>query len=137
MSMYQLSGSIKPTLASDDNQVVQWPILFLYDEVSQSDFVESYDERNELVDQMQLMFPADRPVDWDEDGKYSWDRLVAYLEFYPESSGATKMLKMKMEEPLQACLQSRSVPPVLVFHVLVEGTPANENFCQSNEIVCQ
>jgi len=71
MSMYQLSGSIKPTLASDDNQVVQWPILFLYDEVSQSDFVESYDERNELVDQMQLMFPADRPVDWDEDGKYS------------------------------------------------------------------
>ena len=105
-----------------EEMTVEWPMLMLYDEVNQSDFVGAFDERAALEawplrthfsrplpwfsvgfgwfwvqkrsktmgkrietplldeEQLQLMFPEDRQVDWDEQGKYVWSALVAYLE---------------------------------------------------------
>merc|ERR1719343_831055 len=88
MAMYrQGNREVRPTLAGDESSAVRWPMVFLYDEVGQSDFVEEFDERCALENQLQIMFPPDRHVEWDEEGKYVWDRLVCYFETLP-SDGA-------------------------------------------------
>jgi len=88
----------RPRLARKDEEngdgdAVVWSMLMLYDETNQSDFVEAFDDRCALEDQLQLMFPSDRHVEWDEEGKYTWDRLVTYLECYEAEEGKTTMMK--------------------------------------------
>ncbi|CAK9067880.1 unnamed protein product [Durusdinium trenchii] len=84
MSMYRMAnGGLTPhpmLVGEDPDMTVEWPMLLLYDEVNQSDFVAAFDERYALEDQLQMMFPEDRHVEWDEQGKYVWSRLAAYLE---------------------------------------------------------
>jgi tetratricopeptide (TPR) repeat protein len=57
-----------------------YPILFLYDEVMQSDFVASASEKSCLEDHFSIMFPDGRNAEWDERGIYKNGRLVAFLE---------------------------------------------------------
>mmetsp|Transcript_34678 Transcript_34678/g.110188 ORF Transcript_34678/g.110188 Transcript_34678/m.110188 type:complete len:382 (-) Transcript_34678:73-1218(-) len=133
VAMYSRGSPPKPRL-SDDGAAVQWPLLILYDETSQSDFVDTFDERCTLEEQMQLMFPGDRHVEWDEDGKYVWDRLVAYLEYYPEEGRETQMLRLAADTALQEVLCNRCVPPCLGLHVLVAGSAALEAFCRTHSL---
>merc|ERR1712013_385036 len=99
-------------------EAVHWPLLMLYDETSQSDFVETFDNRCALEDQLQLMFPEDRPVEWDEEGKYAWNRLVCYLECYMADEGdESKLLRVATDAALLESLHGLRVPPCLVFHV--------------------
>lgn len=132
-AMYARAGSPRPKL-TEDGSAIQWALLLLYDETNQSDFVESFDERCFLGEQLQLMFPPDRPVEWDEEGKYVWDRLVAYLEFYPEEDSETQMLRLDTDAPLQEALQERCLPPCLGIHVLVRGSGAQASFCRAHSI---
>merc|ERR1711924_511628 len=100
ISLYAYRGPVVPKVVDGS---VHWPIIFLYDEYGQSDFIESFDESCELQEQAQLMFPEDRQVDWDEEGKYVWHKLVAYLEVFDDESkqeDATKMIKLPMDEPV-------------------------------------
>ncbi|CAJ1364955.1 unnamed protein product, partial [Effrenium voratum] len=66
MSMYRLAnGGLTPhpkLVGEDEDTAIEWPLLLLYDEVNQSDFVAAFDERCALEDQLQLMFPEDRHV---------------------------------------------------------------------------
>lgn len=138
VTMYTRGAPPRPRLAqlegdeAGDGEAVIWPLLMLYDETSQSDFVESFDDRCALEDQLQLMFPADRPVEWDEEGKYTWDRLVAYLECYEGETKRTEMARLVLESSLQEQIQGRRVPPCLVLHVFVVATPAHEHFCKNH-----
>mmetsp|Transcript_38267 Transcript_38267/g.101213 ORF Transcript_38267/g.101213 Transcript_38267/m.101213 type:complete len:385 (-) Transcript_38267:98-1252(-) len=134
VAMYFQGRQPEPYLASDAADAVQWPLLMLYDETCQSDFVEVFDERCALSEQFENMFPKDRRVDWDEEGKYVWDRLVAYLEHYPAHGSGTRMLRVKTDEPLQSALENLHVPKVLSIHVLVEGSGALESFCREHHI---
>merc|ERR1712190_120133 len=115
--LYTRGAVARPRLAAldgdeaGDGEAVMWPLLMLYDETGQSDFVESFDDRCALEDQLQLMFPQDRPVEWDTEGKYTWDRLVAYLECYEPEGKHTQMLRLTMGACLQEQLRSLRVPP--------------------------
>lgn len=132
LSMYRMRGVIKPKLSEDGDAVV-WPMMFLYPESCQSDFIESFDERCDLEDQLQLMFPEDRHPEWDEEGKYIWDRLVCYAEAYLEGK-ETKMILLKNNVPLQDQLKGHRVPRCLILHVLVARTPAHEHFISENHL---
>merc|ERR1711977_104849 len=113
--MYTRGAPPRPRLArkedeEGDGKGVVWPLLLLYDETNQSDFVESFDDRCALEEQLQLMFPSDRTVDWDEEGKYTWDRLVAYLECYEGEEGSgTRMVQLVLDECLQEHLRGLRV----------------------------
>jgi len=135
VAMYFQGRQPQPQLAEDAADAVQWPLLMLYDETCQSDYVEIFDERCTLNDQFENMFPKDRRVDWDEEGKYVWDRLVAYLEHYaPHGGQGTRMLRLKNDEPLMAALENVHVPKVLTLHVLVQGSGAHESFCREQHL---
>jgi len=135
MAMYARGEPWKPRL-TEDGLAVTWAVLFLYDETSQSDFVTIFDERCALEEQLEMMFPAGRPVDWDEDGKYVLDMLDAFLEFYPEGASETALMQVPTDTPLQDVLHDRILPPCLAVHVLVRGSPAHAHFCKDWELTC-
>merc|ERR1712107_401542 len=91
VAMYaqQGGGKLVP-LQSSEEEALQWPCVFVYDEHGQSDFVAVFDERCALEDQLEEMFPALGTVDWDYEGKYVWDRLSAYLEYWEENESRVK-----------------------------------------------
>ena len=138
LAMYRMAnGGITPhpkLVDAEGSPAIEWPLLLLYDEVNQSDFVASFDERCALEDQLQLMFPEDRCVEWDAQGKYVWHRLAVYLEYYPEGSDDTSMFKVDCSVAVQTLLTERCLPPCLVLHVLVEGSPAQAAFVKDNQI---
>jgi tetratricopeptide (TPR) repeat protein len=139
-TMYTRGDPPRPRLAvrdsdeAGDGEAVMWPLLMLYDETSQSDFVECFDDRCALEDQLQLMFPADRPVDWDTEGKYTWDRLVPYLECYHPEGKETQMMRLTTDGCLQEQLRGVRVPPCLVLHVFVAKSPAHAHFCKNHDL---
>lgn len=132
--MYFEGKQPEPQLCPDACDAVQWPLLLLYDETNQSDFVETFDERCPLEEQLELMFPKDRKVEWDEEGKYVWDRLVAYLEIYPEEGRDTKMHRIPTSSPLMESLQALHVPKCLVVHILVADSGALASFCREHHL---
>lgn len=141
MGMYTRGSLPRPKLAAaadaseEDGDAVHWPLLMLYDETNQSDFVETFDDRCALEDQLQLMFPEDRAVEWDEEGKYVWNRLACYLERYAAEEGnESQMLRVPIDAALQEHLRGLRVPPCLVFHIFVNGTPAHEHFCKAHAL---
>mmetsp|Transcript_172654 Transcript_172654/g.548303 ORF Transcript_172654/g.548303 Transcript_172654/m.548303 type:complete len:255 (+) Transcript_172654:150-914(+) len=135
LAMYFQGRKPEPKLVSDAEDAVEWPLLLLYDEFAQSDFVETFDERCSLNDQLQVMFPADRQAEWDEEGKYVWDRLVCYLEYYrSEKSDTTELRKISAGDSLQAELTGMRLPQVLTVHALVDGSGAHASFCREHHL---
>lgn len=139
MTQYCRGAPPQPRLAREgedeagDGKAIVWALLLLYDETSQSDFVECFDDRCALEEQLQVMFPSDSKVDWDEDGKYTWDRLVVYLECYAGMEGkATHLVKLATDSRLMEQLKGRRVPPSLILHVFVADTPAHSHFCSDS-----
>mmetsp|Transcript_110255 Transcript_110255/g.299079 ORF Transcript_110255/g.299079 Transcript_110255/m.299079 type:complete len:380 (+) Transcript_110255:106-1245(+) len=135
VGMYVAYGKPKPKTASDGG-AIEWPMLMLYDEVSQSDFVETFDERCTLGEQLQLMFPPDRPVEWDSEGKYQHTQLVVFLEFFAEAEGVeTRMARVDLDAPLaDALARVERVSPCLPLHVLVRHSPALRHFCEEHSL---
>mmetsp|Transcript_41655 Transcript_41655/g.93273 ORF Transcript_41655/g.93273 Transcript_41655/m.93273 type:complete len:393 (+) Transcript_41655:62-1240(+) len=138
LAMYRMAnGGITPhpkLMDTEEGATIEWPLLLLYDEVNQSDFVAAFDERCALQEQLQLMFPEDRNVEWDAQGKYVWHQLAVYLEYYPEGSAETSMFKIDCSVATVTLLTDRCLPPCLVLHVLVDGSPAQAAFVKENRI---
>lgn len=141
ISMYQRHGTpeIYPFMAADQNGIpaVQWPILFLTHEYNQSDFVQEFDEDSPLDDFARQMFPEDRHPDWDEEGKYIWNRLEYYVECYATSNrvGATVHKKLKSDEPLKGQLEGLKLPYCLAINVMVSGSPAAKQFVADQDFI--
>jgi len=142
MSMYRVANGGRmpvPEKVQDEgggpeDVTIHWPLLLLYDEVNQSDFVGAFDERCLLEEQLQVMFPEDRQVEWDEQGKYVWNKLACYLEYYPDGSSETSLFQLEPSKPVFEALTERCLPPCLVIHVLVAGSPADIVFRKQNSL---
>ncbi|XP_015786325.1 tetratricopeptide repeat protein 4 [Tetranychus urticae] len=53
-----------------------WPVLFVYPEYGQTDFIESFNENDSFTDHLKLMFPLDENhPNWDIERKYKTDDL--------------------------------------------------------------
>lgn len=57
----------------DSNQSLVWPVLFLYPEYGQSDFIEQFNENETFLDHLSVMF-SECPV-WDTNHKYKCDNI--------------------------------------------------------------
>ncbi|KAJ0403964.1 hypothetical protein P43SY_009457 [Pythium insidiosum] len=65
-------------LDAETGQMV-WPMLFLYDEHSTTDFVQAFAEHDTFIEHLANMFPEDGPYcEWDKDTKYVASGLVIY-----------------------------------------------------------
>lgn len=65
-------------LSLDDQGKLSWPVLFLYPEYAQSDFISAFHEDSRFIDHLMEMF-SETPS-WDSEQKYNPDKLEVYFE---------------------------------------------------------
>ncbi|XP_044055419.1 tetratricopeptide repeat protein 4 [Siniperca chuatsi] len=63
----------------DEQGSLHWPVLFLYPEHQQSDFISAFCENNCFIDHLAVMFGEELPP-WDTDRKYNPQNLQLYFE---------------------------------------------------------
>ncbi|XP_016526281.1 tetratricopeptide repeat protein 4 [Poecilia formosa] len=63
----------------DEQGSLHWPVLFLYPEHQQSDFISAFCEKNSFTDHLCVMFGEELPP-WDTDRKYHPQNLQLYFE---------------------------------------------------------
>ena len=57
-----------------------WPVLFLYPEYKQSDFIQAMSENDVLQHHLEVMFPSGGCCEWDERKDYVASNLVLFFE---------------------------------------------------------
>jgi len=112
--------------------VLQWPVMFLYPEYAQSDFIERFTESDTFAEQLESMFgPEAPPCEWDRAGTYKPERLAVYFETnvtdivgQGTNYGARKWTRVPLEYTLLQALQmpDHVIPKIPVFHVFVAGS---------------
>ncbi|XP_063795728.1 tetratricopeptide repeat protein 4 [Pseudophryne corroboree] len=63
----------------DESDRLNWPVLFLYPEHSQTDFISSFPEDSRFTDHLNEMFAQELPP-WDTERKYLAHNLEVYFE---------------------------------------------------------
>ncbi|XP_053929482.1 tetratricopeptide repeat protein 4 isoform X2 [Cuculus canorus] len=87
----------KVHLDADGN--LNWPVLFLYPEHEQTDFIAAFHENSRFIDHLMVMF-AELPP-WDSERKY----LPSNLELYFEDEERAEMYEVNPEHTLLQVLQ--------------------------------
>ncbi|CAM4853379.1 unnamed protein product [Rotaria socialis] len=63
---------------NETDQTLTFPVVFLYPEYAQTDYVKTFHENTRLIEQLSVLFESLAP--WDEEGKYTLDRIAIYYE---------------------------------------------------------
>ncbi|XP_075038212.1 tetratricopeptide repeat protein 4 [Mixophyes fleayi] len=84
----------------DEGGRLTWPVLFLYPEHSQTDFISAFQEDSRFIDHLSEMFAQDLPP-WDTERKY----LAHNLEVYFEDEKSPSFHQVKTDNTLLQTLQ--------------------------------
>eukprot|EP00286_Rhodomonas_abbreviata_P009667 CAMPEP_0181336852 /NCGR_PEP_ID=MMETSP1101-20121128/27667_1 /TAXON_ID=46948 /ORGANISM="Rhodomonas abbreviata, Strain Caron Lab Isolate" /LENGTH=428 /DNA_ID=CAMNT_0023447229 /DNA_START=9 /DNA_END=1296 /DNA_ORIENTATION=- len=83
----------------DDNGHIHWPVLVVYDEFDQSDFVQDVHEGTTVEEIMQMIFdPSQPPPDWDVERRYKVESVRVYYATHQCKELATGKKKVKSDE---------------------------------------
>ncbi|CAF3724603.1 unnamed protein product [Rotaria sp. Silwood1] len=63
---------------NESDQTLTFPVVFLYPEYAQTDYIKEFHENTKLIDQLSVMFESRAP--WDEEGKYTLNQIGIYYE---------------------------------------------------------
>ncbi|NWX09242.1 TTC4 protein, partial [Caloenas nicobarica] len=119
----------KVHLDADGN--LNWPVLFLYPEHEQTDFIAAFHEQSRFIDHLMVMF-AELPP-WDLERKY----LPSNLELYFEDEERAEMHELNPEHTLLQVLQHQryfvkaGTPTVLAF---VKGSPFSKKYFSGKKV---
>ncbi|XP_055717599.1 tetratricopeptide repeat protein 4 [Salvelinus fontinalis] len=114
------------TVFLDEQGVMHWPVLFLYPEHQQTDFISAFSESSSFLDHLTLMFGEELPP-WDTNRKYSPQNLQLFFEEHEKES----LYQVNPETPLikilqhKRCFVKAGTPS---FVILVNGSPFCEKF---------
>lgn len=113
---------------------VHWPVLLLYPEASMSDFIQDMAEGQTLLGQLLEMFGARGELSppWDHQRKYAAGALQPYICFESVDGGSV-VRPLRSDAPLGPQLarlgrEGYSVPGVPIIHVVVRGSPYEDEF---------
>lgn len=63
------------------DDVLYWPVMFLYPEFTESDYIQSFSENHRLIDHLNHMFGVEvEPPPWDKSKRYTPDSINVYFE---------------------------------------------------------
>ncbi|NXT54767.1 TTC4 protein, partial [Pluvianellus socialis] len=119
----------KVHLDADGN--LNWPVLFLYPEHEQTDFIAAFNENSRFIDHLMVMF-AELPP-WDLERKY----LPSNLELYFEDEERAEMYKLNPEHTLLQVLQhpryfvKAGTPTILAF---VKHSPFSKKYFSGKKV---
>ncbi|XP_055978281.1 tetratricopeptide repeat protein 4 [Sorex fumeus] len=111
-------------LSMDEQGRLSWPVLFLYPEYGQSDFISAFHEDSRFIDHLMVMF-GELPS-WDLEQKYRPEKLEVYFE----AADGAELYRVPLQSTLLPVLQHpryhvRALTPT--FLVCVGTSP----FCRS------
>lgn len=116
----------------DEQGVLHWPVLFLYPEHSQTDFISAFCENSSFIDHLAVMFGEELPP-WDTDRKYQPQNLELFFED-PEKG---HLYQVDLEKSLlnvlqhQRCFLKAGSPS---FIVLVSGSLFSKQFLSGKKV---
>uniref|UniRef100_A0A8C8GWB6 proline--tRNA ligase n=1 Tax=Oncorhynchus tshawytscha TaxID=74940 RepID=A0A8C8GWB6_ONCTS len=121
------------TVFLDEQGVMHWPVLFLYPEHQQTDFISAFSESSSFLDHLTLMFGEELPP-WDTNRKYSPQNLQLFFEDHEKES----LYQVNPETPLIKILQHKRCfvkagSPSFV--ILVNGSPFCEKFLSERKTI--
>jgi len=92
------------------NDSLVWPVLFLYPEFGETDFIQEFHEDSSFSEHLQLMFEEHPP--WDMKKKYT----AHNIHMYYENTESGKLYPVELHKPLKEILSQETF-------VLKAGTP--------------
>ncbi|KAL1022770.1 hypothetical protein UPYG_G00032070 [Umbra pygmaea] len=110
----------------DEQGVIHWPVLFLYPEHQQTDFISAFSETSSFMDHFCLMFGAELPP-WDTNRQYSPHNLQLFFEDQQKES----LYEVNPDTSLLKSLQHKRYfvkAGTPSFVILVKGSPFCEKF---------
>ncbi|XP_072918960.1 tetratricopeptide repeat protein 4 isoform X1 [Hemitrygon akajei] len=116
----------------DENGSLHWPVLFLYPEYEQMDFISAFHEDTQFIDHLSVMFGENLPP-WDTEKKYEPNNLELYFE--DEQSG-----DLFLVDPVCTLRQVLSHPRYVVkagnpqIIILVRGSSFREDFLSGKNL---
>lgn len=118
-------------LSVDDQGRLSWPVLFLYPEYAQSDFISAFHEDSRFIDHLMVMF-GEVPS-WDLEQKYCPDNLEVYFE----DEDRAELYRVPPKSTLLQVLQHpryfvKALTPA--FLVCVGSSPFCRNYLQGRKV---
>ncbi|KAK7155347.1 hypothetical protein R3I93_010093 [Phoxinus phoxinus] len=116
----------------DEQGVLHWPVLFLYPEHNQTDFISAFCENSSFMDHLAVMFGEELPP-WDTERKYQPQNLQLFFED-PEKG---HLYQVDLETSLlnvlqhQRCFLKAGSPS---FIVLVSGSLFSKQFLSGKKV---
>ncbi|XP_006839872.1 PREDICTED: tetratricopeptide repeat protein 4 [Chrysochloris asiatica] len=115
----------------DEQGRLSWPVLFLYPEHAQSDFISAFHEDSRFIDHLMVMF-GETPS-WDLEQKY----CPANLEIYFEDEEKTELYRVPPQITLLQMLQHpryfvKALTPAVL--VCVGSSPFCKNFLRGRKV---
>uniref|UniRef100_A0A8C5L6K8 Tetratricopeptide repeat domain 4 n=1 Tax=Jaculus jaculus TaxID=51337 RepID=A0A8C5L6K8_JACJA len=118
-------------LSLDEQGRLSWPVLFLYPEYAQSDFISAFHEDSRFIDHLTAMF-SETPS-WDSEQKYHPDNLEVYFE----DENSTELYYVSPKSTLLQALQHPrySVKALMpAFLVCVGSSPFCKNYLRGRKV---
>jgi len=77
-NLFEVQNKSTSKVHLDDKDQLHWPVMFVYEEYAQVDYIEDFMEDNTFSDHLGVMFPGNEFPDWDVHKKYSRPDIEIY-----------------------------------------------------------
>jgi tetratricopeptide repeat protein 4 len=141
----QAEYPVQVRIAEEDG-LLHWPVMFLYEEHRQSDFIQDVAETDALGDHLEYMFPpsGEAPA-WDKEGKYVFGSIELYVElgiteplplFKKPKNPKPRLLRLQLTTPIAKLLSHPDyvIPHFPAVHVVVKPSKFRDAFLQRYEL---
>lgn len=112
-------AAIKLENSLDPSSTLSFPVILLYPEHGQSDFVKAFSEAEKLGDHLEYIFP----LPWDEQHEYTLDNVEAYME--TSIGGLIKVGKNMTLGKVLGCGKTEIVDGLVKISVIPKSRAAN------------
>lgn len=114
----------------DANNILYWPVMFIYPEHTQTDYIQMFCENQRLIDHLHHMFGVEaEPAPWDPERRYKPHTINVYFE----DKEKQKLQKVNKESTLMRILQHeryRIYGGTPSFILTVAGSPFEKSFLE-------
>ncbi|XP_030647607.1 tetratricopeptide repeat protein 4 isoform X2 [Chanos chanos] len=116
----------------DDQGVLHWPVLFLYPEHQQTDFISAFAESSCFIDHLCVMFGEELPP-WDTEQKYQPQNLQLFFEDHEKEHLYQVDLETLLLKVLQhqRCFIKSGTPS---FIIMVKGSEFSKQFLSGKKV---
>jgi tetratricopeptide repeat protein 4 len=133
-----VSGALNSGVYLDADARVHYPVLFLYDEHDQTDFVRDMCEDDALDDHLAVMFPPPAgQVPWDAERAYVVGNLELYFDVAPENAMHRKYVHVDSALTLRAALakhhQTLPIAGFPLIYVIAKTSSHRDTFLRGEQ----